>query len=579
MKKINVFYKGFIFTVRKSIMSSPIYFLILIISSLCMAISFVLQTQSEKLFFESASEFGNTINNNLIFYFIAFILTYILTQIFIHISNCTEELLEFRLQNLFSKLLGEKVSKIEPIMFEDSKFLDLIDKVQKGKESMVYVTLCSISLLFYYIPYFIIMSIWLFNLNYVLVLAIPISFIPTILTYIVQIKSYFIMEDTTSILRRRLESYENSILGKSQIKETRILGCTSFFLSLYKEVLKLIHNKEMIIFNKRQRLNLILKVIQALSFVSILLMALRFVINGSISVGSFAAIFSSIDILYSNVDEAISRQFGTITERLGSVKYFIDFYNSKYEDNEIEHLGFCKRLSNVSFSYPNSKEPSLKNISLEIYPGEILAIVGENGSGKSTLVKLLLGLYKPNKGTIEYFKDHQEGKTAVFQNHINYAMTLAENITISSEEPNDECLNNAIKDSGLVLSSEIFVNGTNTFLAKEFGGIDLSGGEWQKVAIGRGIYKNFEFIALDEPTSSIDPLEESKIYENIKNITKQKTAIIVTHRMASVKFADKIAVMKSGNIIEYGDHQSLIAFDGEYKRLYSSQSKDYVNYQ
>lgn len=117
----------------------------------------------------------------------------------------------------------------------------------------------------------------------------------------------------------------------------------------------------------------------------------------------------------------------------------------------------------------------------------------------------------------------------------------------------------------------------DTLLAKEFGGIDLSGGEWQKVAIGRGIYKDFQFIAFDEPTSSIDPLEESRIYKNIKNITENKIAVIVTHRMAPVRFADKIIVMKSGKIIEYGNHQSLMNLDSEYKRLFLSQSANYVD--
>lgn len=265
---------------------------------------------------------------------------------------------------------------------------------------------------------------------------------------------------------------------------------------------------------------------------------------------------------------------------MGSVKYFIDFYTGNDTEYELDHTGFCKKLSNVSFTYPNAKDPALKNISLEIKPGEVLAIVGENGSGKSTLVKLILGLYKPDEGDIEYFGGDQEMKTAVFQNYMNYAMTLAtlaENISISRKDLNYEDLNNAVANFGLVLDPQKFFNGINTLLAKEFGGIDLSGGEWQKVAIGRGIYRKFDFIAFDEPTASIDPIEETKIYEKIRSLSKNKTAVIVTHRMASVRFADKIIVMKEGRIVEYGNHESLMALNGEYKRLYTSQIKDYVN--
>ena len=123
-------------------------------------------------------------------------------------------------------------------------------------------------------------------------------------------------------------------------------------------------------------------------------------------------------------------------------------------------LAFAKKLSNVSFTYPNAKDPALKNISLEIKPGEVLAIVGENGSGKSTLVKLILGLYKPDEGDIEYFGGDQEMKTAVFQNYMNYAMTLAtlaENISISRKDLNYEDLNNAVANSGLVWTPKNFL--------------------------------------------------------------------------------------------------------------------------
>lgn len=336
-----------------------------------------------------------------------------------------------------------------------------------------------------------------------------------------------------------------------------------------------INLKEWKTYSSRQRTNIILRIIQSIGFIAIILLSLAFVAQGIISIGAFAAIFSSIDALFSTMNEAVLRQFGTISEELASVKNYLNFMSIDIENKEVKETGVCEKLSNVSFSYPNSEQKVLKDISLTIQEGGTLAIVGENGSGKTTLTKLIMGLYEPTEGTI-IRDENRKGITSIFQNHFNYAMTLKQNIKISSKDDKNENLERAISYSDINSNERVFPEGMNTFMGKEFGGIDLSGGEWQKVAIARGIYRDFDMIVFDEPTSAIDPVEESNMYRNIRNVTLGKTAVIVTHRITSVKFADKIAVMKSGRILEYGTHSQLMQLGNEYKRLYASQSENYV---
>lgn len=550
---------------------------VLVSGLLLMAIGLVWQTNAEKLLFDGSLLFIQGSNQyKVINNFISFILSYAFTQIMIHIANCAEEILTFRLQKRMMHILSNKVSFVKAIKYEDSNFLQLLEKAKKGREGIVYASFSCISLIFYYIPYFICISIWLIKQNVILFFAVPIAFIPAVVIYMSQIKSFSDMENDTVELNRKLQACENGVIGNQQIKETRILGCNSFFISRYKELACLISKRELKTWKQNDYKNFWMKTVQSFSFVLIMFIAIISVVNGSITVGTFAAIFSSIDTLFSNMNEAVSRQFGTISENLGTARDFINFIDMKFDGIHNSKKSVSLQLDHVYFSYPNSNRNVLKNISLSIRSGEKIAIVGENGAGKSTLVKILLGIYEPTSGRKICSNNADECGTAVFQNQVNYAMTLKDNICISSRTDNEEQISHSIINSGIDLNNRSFINGISTFLAKEFGGVDLSGGQWKRVAIARGIYKYYSCIFYDEPTSTIDPLEETKIYKNIRDMSRDKTAIIVTHRMASVSFVDRVIVMKDGEIIEEGTHDELLKKNGEYTKMYLSQSENYT---
>lgn len=242
-------------------------------------------------------------------------------------------------------------------------------------------------------------------------------------------------------------------------------------------------------------------------------------------------------------------------------------------------------VKNISFSYPNTDYLAISNISLDIKKNESIAIVGNNGSGKTTLVKLLTGLYKTQKGEILYGVQNinnfepvgfYRNVSIVSQDFVKYEMTLRENIAISDWKHLDDTdkIQELLKQMDLPEFSS--KEALDMLLGSEFDGRDLSIGQWQKLAIARGMFKNSSMIVLDEPTAALDPIMETTILKMFLKIAKEKTAIIVSHRIGICREVDKIIVMKSGKVVEIGNHNELLAKKGEYYQLYKMQQKWYV---
>lgn len=338
---------------------------------------------------------------------------------------------------------------------------------------------------------------------------------------------------------------------------------------------------------KSNFIELAMKSITLVGYIGVLILLFQSLVNNKISVGAFGAVLSSIALMFSAMEELICTQIGAVTKNLSSVINLMKFLGIKERTGEQREIEEDIKIDfkNVSFKYPESKRYSLEDISFTIYPNETIAIVGENGSGKTTLAKLLLGLYLPTKGEIlinevESSKISSESIfnkfSAVFQKFQRYKMTVKDNVTISDIKNYDkEKVLECLKEADIDLENKIFSKDTDTMLSREFDGIELSGGQWQRLAIARGIYKFNNMIVLDEPTSAIDPLEESILFEKFKEISQNKTSIIITHRMGTVKIADRIIVLENGKILESGTHDELLNNNGRYKEMYSAQSKWY----
>ena len=244
------------------------------------------------------------------------------------------------------------------------------------------------------------------------------------------------------------------------------------------------------------------------------------------------------------------------------------------------------KLENVTFRYPGAEKDTIHNLNLTVHPGEKLAIVGLNGAGKTTLVKLLCGLFDPTEGRVllngmdirDFNRREYYGLfSAVFQEYSILDVTVAENITQTTAEPDRERLWDCIGKAGLRKTIEELPKGLETHVGREvyLDGVLFSGGQTQRLMLARALYKDGPILMLDEPTAALDPIAENDIYMKYNDMTADKTSMFISHRLASTRFCDRIIFVADGHIAEEGTHESLLALDGEYAKLFEIQSRYY----
>jgi ABC-type multidrug transport system fused ATPase/permease subunit len=313
-----------------------------------------------------------------------------------------------------------------------------------------------------------------------------------------------------------------------------------------------------------------------------------------ITVGDFSLYLNAITTFNSAIQEMIS-SFIAISDNGRYLKDYFDFMElkSRYDTVGRELPAACKELTftfeNVSFCYPYQAEASLKNVSLTLNNRERLAIVGENGAGKTTLIKLLMRLYEPTEGRILLggidireidYQQYLNLFASVFQDYKLFAFRIIDNISSLGDKPTDPAkVRDCLDKAGLLEKIESLDKGLDTYLYKlyEEDGVELSGGESQKLAIARALYKDAPVIILDEPTAALDPRSEYEIYTRFFEMVKNKTSVFITHRLSSTRFCDRIIVLKNGEIVESGSHEELLAQQGSYAELFNMQAQFYTD--
>lgn len=388
---------------------------------------------------------------------------------------------------------------------------------------------------------------------------------------------------------RKINYLSQNTTLSTYAKDIRIYNLRSWLNDIRKGLLE----KQIKLTNKKESLNVLQLLVEGVlvfirdGFVYIYL--IQRMMNDNITLGQFTVYFAAI-AGFGNWLQNIVICMQNLMRANDNVAFFREFMEAS--DGKLDGLKFedvsnyLIKLQNVSYQYPGSESNVINDVNLEIKSGETLGIVGINGAGKTTLIKILCGLIKPTTGKI-FIGNHEMNEfatdeyykffSAVFQESCLMPVSIEQNISLTHEKANKEFVEKCIEQVGLSQKVNSLKNGMHTVLGRQFNidAIELSGGEAQKLLLARALYKNAPILILDEPTSAMDPVSESKLYQKYHDLLDGKTSIFISHRLSSTTFCDKIAVLDNSRIIEYGTHEELMQKNGQYAQMYRISVKDY----
>ena len=483
-------------------------------------------------------------------------------------------------------MLMRSMARKEPARFEDTARLDALEKAREGVTALNDVC----SMIFddgaWSLMNLVALTVWLAGRNALLACLLPLTCLPMIGSQLLLQKLSFDTEEKQAPVSRATTYCEKAMTDREMFKETRVLGAFGYFHRRYSRHLKEYARLNRALMLKSTGVSLAANLISLLGFAGMLVVMLLELRAGRIETAAFAALFAGLLGVYQSICVffiGFGEHIASNLPKAGNLFSALDLPERAGEATEADG-GQGVRLENARFRYPGAENEAVRGVSLAIKPGETVAVVGENGAGKTTLVRLLTGLYLPDEGRVLIGgKDTKavslpaavKRSSAVFQKYAQYKLTLGENVLMSDLAGGARDVKAPLRDAGLPVESACFPEGEGTMLSREFDGVDLSGGQWQRVAIARGLYRAHGLIVLDEPTAAIDPLEETRVYRKFAELSRGRTAVIVTHRMGSARIADRIVVMKDGVIDDMGTHEALMARGGLYAAMVAAQAEWY----
>ncbi len=383
----------------------------------------------------------------------------------------------------------------------------------------------------------------------------------------------------------------NMLRSREYIKENRLFGISDFLIGTYRNRFSSRNREYEKYFFKHLRQKLLGQIIINIAKIGNALLLLMLYLKGDLSIGMMISLTL---VVFTGLFMALK---GIVNFIQSSARHIImfEFYDKylmlsedDYGDDSELPINFDIEFNDVHFTYPGADKKILNGLTFKINHGEKVSIVGQNGEGKTTMIKLLLGLFQPDSGEIrvggkllsEYSQDVRRRLFGpVFQDFIKYNITIGENVGIGDiDKINDEqAVAAAMQKANVHTFAETFTDGADTLLGRDFEeSVDLSGGQWQRIAIARAFMGDKPILILDEPTSQLDPMAESRIYSEFAEMSDNKTAVFITHRLGSTVITDRIFVIANGRVTQSGSHNELMEEGGLYADMFNSQKQWYI---
>ena len=514
-------------------------------------------------------------------------------------SNTVQQLLQERVSNRVQFLVLEKANTLDLAFFENPEFYD---KLRNATDQSTYQPVSMVSQTFGLVQTFVTLISMLFLLLQLAWWLAIIALVVPIPSFIASSRygwrGYQLMRRQSP--ERRLMAYFNQIMTTDRYnKEIKLFDLGDYFIERFKDLANKFYEEKKSILLRRYLTGFFWTCITVVANAGIYLYVAFEAVIGRITLGgltlytqtalqtgsNFQGLLNGISSTYET-----NLYVNTLFEFLEYEPKLVSPEHPQHIDHETEQQGLDLEFRNVSFTYPD-KDPetqaALRNVSFTVHAGESIALVGSNGAGKTTIVKLMTRLYDPDEGEIliggrnikEYdLKELREHVGVIFQDYVTYFLSARENIGVGriAEVENEALVTGAAQKSGADRVIEGLAEGYDTILGRWFEkGAQLSGGEWQKVALARAFMRDASILILDEPTSSLDAQAEYEVFARFRVLTRGKTAVFISHRFSTVRLADRILVLEHGQIIESGSHAELMLLDGRYAELFNLQAEAY----
>jgi len=393
---------------------------------------------------------------------------------------------------------------------------------------------------------------------------------------------------------KREMDYLRQIAGSREgIKEIKLFGLSEFLLTRFRDLARRVYDEDISLARSRLLGGALLSLVGTAGYYGAFLWVIVRTLRGEFTLGYFTFLTAAIQQSSSNLQQVFSTASG-IADQAIYLTDLVEFFRAKPSVVNVRNglkaprpisQGF--EFRNVSFAYPGTQRVILHNFNLVIHPGERIALIGENGQGKTTIVKLLTRLYDPTEGEIlldgrnlrDYdIEDLHRQIGVIFQDFMRYEMTARVNVAAGDIErlADDAALQIAAEKSLAASVIDKLAGGYEQLLGRRFeGGVELSGGEWQRIALARAYLRNTQLLVLDEPTAALDAKSELEVFQQFSTLTEGKMAILISHRFSTVRMADRIVVLSGGRLIEEGNHSSLMEKRGIYAEMFEMQAASY----